>query len=133
MRRLGPRGGPVGALSTLYSRTYECQTSNKNIFLKYNDNKTCNARLVWYLYYMNSPLKKCPKCRELKPSRQIQHRDSYHVYAGYFCEECCCCAQTDHNEAQDIKHMMITSVCGVHSPIMIKPTFMVVCDHHSMG
>ena len=48
---------------------------------------------------MESPQKKCPKCRELKPSRQIQHRvfkyyfqmirDSYHVYAGYFCEECC--------------------------------------------
>ena len=38
---------------------------------------------------MESPQKKCPKCRQLKPSRQIQHRDSYHVYAGYFCEECC--------------------------------------------
>ena len=89
MRRLGPRRGPVGALSTLYSRPYECQASNENIFIKYNDNKTCNARLVWYAYYMESPQKKCPKCRELKPSRQIQHRDSYHVYAGYFCEECC--------------------------------------------
>lgn len=89
MRGLGPRRGPLGALSALYSRPYECQASNKNIFLKYNDNKTCNARLIWYVYYMKSPLKKCPKCRELKPSRQIQHRDSYHVYAGYFCEECC--------------------------------------------
>lgn len=89
MRGLGPRRGPLGALSALYSRPYECQASNKNIFLKYNDNKTCNARLIWYVYYMESPQKKCPKCRELKPSRQIQHRDSYHVYAGYFCEECC--------------------------------------------